>query len=280
MTPKLFFSVFLPVFYWLPIDAQKRIAYLPKALNETSGLCFYNDSVLVTINDGGNGPKLFFLNLSGTLIHTVEVANATNIDWEDITTDGAGTLFIADIGNNDNDRKNLCIYKINEVNLLAKTKVKAEKLAFSYPDQSSFPPEKKDRRFDAEALVYYKDSLYIFTKCRAKPYDGISNCYALASNKTNQIAKKENDFKLGGTHWYQTSVTGACVQNNKLYLITYSKVFCYIINAKSVTQLSKNAHANYTQKEAIAVSKSGVIYMTDEYEKKTKTGGTLLKIVN
>jgi hypothetical protein len=277
----MFYKIlFVLTFYFFDITffAQKIVSYLPKTLNETSGLCFYNDSVFVSLNDGGNEPKLYFLNFSGTLIHTLEISNATNIDWEDITTDGKGTLYIADIGNNENDRKNLCFYKITELDLLSKSKVKAEKFSFSYPDQISFPPEKKDKRFDAESLVFFKDSLYIFTKCRAKPYDGVSNSYSLAINKTSQIAKKGNDFKLGGTHWYQSSVTGACVQNNKLYLLTYSKLFVYTINGKVIKINTKKAFSSYTQKEAIAVSKSGIVFFTDEYQKKTSTGGTLMKM--
>jgi hypothetical protein len=36
-----------------------------------------------------------------------------NIDWED-TKDKNGNLYVGDFGNNDNERKDLCIYKIDK----------------------------------------------------------------------------------------------------------------------------------------------------------------------
>jgi sugar lactone lactonase YvrE len=44
----------------------------------------------------------------------------TNIDWEDITKDKDGNLYVGDFGNNDNERKDLCIYKIDKKSLTTK----------------------------------------------------------------------------------------------------------------------------------------------------------------
>ena len=273
------------MFFWsmimfaLPFKmvGQKVIAILPPSLSETSGLCFLNDTVLVTLNDSDNEPKLFFLKLDGTVFHKTTVTNATNVDWEDITTDGKGTLYVADIGNNKNNRTDLCIYKINAKDILKKKEVKADKISFSYPNQSMFPPEDKDKHFDAEALAFYKDSLYIFTKCRTKPYDGKSFSYVLHTDAGTQVAKQRTTLNLKGTSWMQNSVTSAEVLGEKLYLLTYTKLLIYDIENNKLKFNKRITFATYTQKEAVAVSKAGVIYMTDEF-KKLIGGGTLMKL--
>ena len=105
-----FFISFLSV-----ISAQKlvRIGTLPESISESSGLVFYNDTLLITHNDSGDKPMLYFINLKGKLVGQVLVENATNTDWEDLCMDDKGNLYIADIGNNNNDRRDLKIYKVN-----------------------------------------------------------------------------------------------------------------------------------------------------------------------
>ena len=116
--------------------AQKleKIAKLPDSMKEISGLCFLNDTVLVGHNDSGNEPILYFLNLQGQKIHQVEVLEAKNNDWEDITADGKGHLYIGDVGNNNNSRKKLRIYKVSTWNILNKKMVKCEEIEFNYDE--------------------------------------------------------------------------------------------------------------------------------------------------
>jgi hypothetical protein len=159
----------------------EKVAKLPDTMKEISGLCFLNDTVMVGHNDSGNEPILYFLNLKGQKIHQVEVLEAKNNDWEDITADGKGHLYIGDIGNNNNSRKKLRIYKVSTWNILKKKEVKAEEIEIDYAEQKEIPTAEKDWHFDAEAIAYYKDSIYIFTKCRAKPFDGRSFQYAVST---------------------------------------------------------------------------------------------------
>ena len=142
---------------------KKEIAKVPKDLNEISGLVFLNDSVLVAHNDGGDEPILYFLNLKGEEIHRVKIEGAKNIDWEDIAFDGKEFLYIGDVGNNSNDRKDLCIYKVNSKGILKKDSVKSEKISLSYTEQKEFPENKPDRHFDAEGMAFVNDTIYIFT---------------------------------------------------------------------------------------------------------------------
>lgn len=47
----------------------------------------------------------------GSTQRTVDVANAVNVDREDITTDGSW-LYIGDVGNNSGDRTNLRVLRV------------------------------------------------------------------------------------------------------------------------------------------------------------------------
>ena len=84
---------------------------LPEKVKETSGLLFL-DGKIITHNDSGNDANLYEIDsLSGTILRTISIANATNIDWEDLTENDTH-LFVADIGNNNGNRQDLKIYTI------------------------------------------------------------------------------------------------------------------------------------------------------------------------
>ncbi|MDP5028761.1 MAG: hypothetical protein NWQ14_11100 [Flavobacterium sp.] len=58
-------------------------------LDETSGLLFYNNSI-ITFNDSGGDANLYEINsTTGNILRTVSITNATNVDWEDITQDAS-----------------------------------------------------------------------------------------------------------------------------------------------------------------------------------------------
>jgi hypothetical protein len=253
---------------------QKVIGEVPMKIKEISGLVFINDSVLVGHNDGGNSPKLFFLSLSGKILHEVKIDNAKNEDWEDITFDGEDFLYIGDIGNNLNKRKDLCIYKVSLKEAINSEKVNAEVLLFNYPNQTSFPPNDADLHYDAEALCFYKDSLYIFTKCRAEPWDGNSYVYSLAINKSEQQANFLNKFYVGKSGWWQDAITGADIQGNYCYLTTYNRLMVYHIENGRLLFDHRIYMKPITQKEAIAVNSQGKMIVADE--RQTALGGGFL----
>ncbi|MGJ8660739.1 MAG: hypothetical protein ACSHXL_01750 [Bacteroidota bacterium] len=254
--------------------SQTVLGSIPEKLKEISGLVFINDSVLVGHNDGGNSAKIYFLNLEGQILKEVKVDNAKNVDWEDITYDGNDNLYIADIGNNTNKRKDLCIYKVSLKEALTHEKVDAKVINFSYPNQTSFPPADEDLHFDAEALCYYKDSLYIFTKCRTEPWDGNSYVYSLATDQANQKANFLNTFYVGKSGWWQDAITGADIQGNYCYLTTYNRLMVYRIEDGKLFFDHRIYMKPITQKEAIAVNKNGKMVVADE--RQTALGGGYL----
>lgn len=139
-----------------------KIANLPNAVNETSGLLMYN-GLLWTHNDSGNDPLLFGLDpANGSVQRTVRVLSASMIDWEDMAADDT-YLYIGDFGNNNGNRTNLRVYKI-PLNELSNDSAVAETISFSYEDQTDFSSKPQNNNYDAEAVIAMGDSLYIFSK--------------------------------------------------------------------------------------------------------------------
>jgi hypothetical protein len=130
-------------------------------VQESSGLALAEDNNLWTHADGGNQPVLYKINRAGELLQTVEIPYTTNLDWEDLAKDDKGHIYIGDFGNNENKRRNLRIFRVNE-----KDVSQVDTILFSYADQKEFPPKKSARNFDCEAFFYHKGQLYLFSKNR------------------------------------------------------------------------------------------------------------------
>jgi hypothetical protein len=139
------------------------VATLPASLNETSGLVNL-DGEIWTHTDNGGETELYQINLStGNIIRTVEVHESNNIDWEDSACDET-YVYIGDFGNNDGTRTNLKVYRVSRSDIVSSNDVDADKIHFSYSNQTSFEPSYHTTNFDCEALTCYQDKLYLFTK--------------------------------------------------------------------------------------------------------------------
>ena len=255
----------------------RTIASLPNSIEESSGLVFYNDSILITHNDSGDKPIIYFINLKGKLVDQVLIENASNVDWEDLCTDGNGNLYIGDIGNNNNDRRQLKIYKVSLNNLRAKKKVMAEIITFSYYDQQAFPPADSSLNYDAEGLAFHQDSLLIFTKCRANPFNGYSFCYKIPATPGTYKAHRSFQLYIGNKGFTKDAVTSASICSNYLYLLTYNRFLIYQLVQGKWAYKTQHYTKPYTQKEAITTKDNRTIYVTDEVQK-IIGGGKLYKM--
>lgn len=259
--------------------AQKiqKIARLPEIVTESSGLIFYNDTLLITHNDSGDKPILYFVNLKGKLIHQVIVNNANNVDWEDITKDDKGNIYIADIGNNSNQRKDLRIYIIKPQNLLNVNSLNAEIIEVSYNEQTDFPPKDEALNFDAEGIAYHNDSLWIITKCRSIPFEGNAYIYKFPAKSGKYNLKRKTHLFIGKDGFTKDAVTSLDIYNDQLYILTYNRILIYkLIDNK--LEFDKQFYTKpYTQKEAITLKNKNEIYLTDE-STKILGGGYLYKL--
>lgn len=134
-------------------------------VNEASGVVasFQNPGVYWTHNDSGNSGDVIALAEDGSVVARFSVANAFNVDWEDIALgpcpDACACLFIADMGDNLHFRGAKTIYRFPEpvIGLDEGSTQDAEPLQFVYPD---------NQHWDAETLIVdpHLGDMYIVTK--------------------------------------------------------------------------------------------------------------------
>ena len=248
---------------------------LSDTCSETSGLILM-DGKLITHNDSGNASDLYEIDtITGMISRTVHVSNTQNVDWEDITYDN-DFVYIGDFGNNSGTRTDLKVYRIsrNDFENIANDTVVAESIHFSYSNQTDFTSAPFVTNFDAEAMISYGDSLYIFTKNWG---DAHSNIYALPKIPgTYSIAKIDSLDTQG-------FVTGADYDSssNSIVLVgyTFTSSFLFKINAFSGTLFSSGDMNRYNlslpqgysyQTEGICFQSDNYLYITSE----TGQGGT------
>jgi hypothetical protein len=196
-------------------------------LNENSGLTFI-DGNLWTFNDGGNAAAIYRINVStGNIIQTVRITNATNVDWEDITSD-ANYIYIGDFGNNANgNRQDLKIYKIAKTSLSydpvqTVTEATAEVINFSYEGQTDFTPRgNNNTEFDCEAFFVKDNQLHLFSKDWVGT-ERLTKHYTLSTTPGTHQAKYIEQFNVNGL------ISGADISTtniNEIVLVGYSSNF-------------------------------------------------------
>lgn len=257
----------------------KQITDLPKTLKEISGVAFSNN-LIYSIEDSGNENEVTVLDTLGTITKTIVVNAVENIDWEDLTFDKKQNLYIGDFGNNDNDRKDLAIYKINQSDLQKESVDVAYKVTFDYPEQTDFPPKKKDLLYDVEGFFEYENHFYLITKNRSKGFDGTSYIYKVpnqAGHHKAQLIKKI----ITCSDYHNCAITSAAISPDglKFVLLSHSKLWLFenyskddITNGK-MTEFNLN---HYSQKEAVCFKNNEELFIADEKVK--KTGGNLFQV--
>jgi hypothetical protein len=169
-------------------------------IDEPSGLVASrtHPGVFWTHNDSGDDPRLFAINARGDFIGEFPVEGAEHQDWEDITIDDAGNLYIGDIGNNANERDDLRVYRVPEPDPFAGpgTARVDRVLPYRYADQKEFPDSAR-RNFDAEALFWMEGDLYILTKHRSDTHTKLYRLRSLDSGQ-EQVLLPIARFDLGG----------------------------------------------------------------------------------
>ena len=253
-------------FFITRLDAQtiNSQTILPISVYETSGLEIINDN-LVTINDSGNPSNLYYLNQEGELLFRRMFNELKNNDWEDLTADEE-FIYIADIGNNFDVRKNLRIIKIpinSENNSF-------EIINFHYPEQVKFMTFEKSSQYDAEGLITIDDNLIIFTKNKLKK---ITEIYTLPKIAGTYEAKKIGSLNT------QSIITGADYDSKtKLLALTGSLSFkadeYYILKIKDFDPKKPiNYHFDMykiplekTQVESIKIIDKNTFWITSEAE--------------
>lgn len=221
---------------------------LDATVNETSGLLFVNNT-LITHNDTENTNQLFEIDPStGAVTRTVTITNATNEDWEDLAYDGT-YIYIGDFGNFRGDRIDLKIYRISLADYFASTSVTADVIEFNYSNQTDFTPSPLATNFDAEGLIHYNNSLYIFSK---NWLNGNTDIYelpkAIGSHSISIVDSISVQGLVSGATYnsLEDSIVLTGYDANGSFLIQLSGFNSGLFSNGIVTKTSINAPTNYS----------------------------------
>ena len=260
-------------------DSLKIEFSLPKKLKEVSGIALSQDQKTIwAIEDAGNKNVVYGLNRQGELTTDVLVENAENNDWEDITKDAAGNIYVGDFGNNENDRQNLSILKLDLKTDSQKSTKVIQTTKFHYEGQTEFPPKKSNLLYDCEAFVEKDGSFYLFTKNRSKGFDGTFLVFQIPNREGDFAAKLVGKLKLDGG-FDDAAITSASINSkNQIVLLTHKNIHRlsdFIATDFSSAKIQKTSLNHNSQKEAIVFVDDKTLLIADEKDK--SEGGNIYK---
>ncbi len=253
---------------------------LPKKLKEVSGITLSKDkNTIWTIEDQGNKNMIYGLDQKGNLINDVLVENTENNDWEDMTTDPEGNIYIGDFGNNENERQDLSILKVDLKNASQPTAKVVQTTKFHYEGQKEFPPKKSNWLYDCEAFVEIGGNFYLFTKNRSKGFDGTFLVFQIPNREGDFEAKLVGKLKLRGGYT-DAAITSAAINSTKdrIVLLTHKNIHVltgFSVNDFSKAKIQKISLNHNSQKEAVAFLNDKTLLIADEKDK--NTGGNMYK---
>lgn len=226
-----------------------RVEHPP--VDEMSGIVKspWQDNVWWVHNDSGDEPRIFAIDSTGS-VHAapwhaddyavgaaadssdeplwpgVQLGAAAHIDYEDIAVEDS-TLYLGDIGNNGNARRDLGIYVLAEPFRYDRRSRPIKHIPIAYPDQENFPAEQW--HFDAEGLFVDDETLYLLTKHRAnrqidEPAAG-TKLYRLNTEDPSEV----NTLTLVDRHETIPTPTAAALapSGNRLAVLGYSSVWIF-----------------------------------------------------
>lgn len=257
----------------------RLIHSLPSALTESSGVTAQNANSVWSHNDATNNNELYQFDTLGNLLRTLVITNAVNTDWEEVCRDDNGDFYIGDFGNNLNDRTDLKILMVPNPSIIIGDSVAAQVINFSYPDQFAFPPHDSLKNFDMEAMFWFNDSLYLFSKNRTVPYNGYTKMYKLPALPGNYVAQLTDSFFTGNGNLINNSITSATISTSGDKMLLISNTKGWLFNGFTGNDFFSGNVFAFTfggitsQKEGSTFINSNEVYFTDE--KVFSTGGNL-----
>ena len=252
------------------------VTRLPNVLREVSAVqTIQNSDLIWMINDGGNPHRLYGVSRKGKIEKEL-IINAKNEDWEDLTSDDEGNLYIGDFGNNNSKRKDLVILKIKHADLQKDEDIDVQRIRFYFPEQKKFPPKKKQRYFDTESFIFLNGYLYLFTRSRVSDNYGKTSLYKIPAKKGNHAAEYISSFTF--CNLLNCSITSAAISNDdkRIVLLSSDTVLLFTdfkgddFFSGKVTQIPLD---HLSQKEGVCFKNENTLYITDE--KAFGTGGKL-----
>jgi len=164
-------------------------------------------------NDSGNAPALFAVRRDGTLVREYRVA-IPNIDWEDIATDGAGHLYLGEIGNNGGLLPVRAIYRLDEPDPAQAVSEPLKGTTASY-----YQFVNRAARFDAEGLFIERGRATVI----AKYLDGReAELFAVPLDPPARLLNPAVPANVGHLPGFREPATGADLSRDGRLLVVCS----------------------------------------------------------
>jgi hypothetical protein len=122
-----------------------------------------HEGLYYTLCDANNPAELYAIDEKGKLHATLRLANVPNIDWEALTSDDEGNIYVGDIGNNLHRHRERSIYRIVEpAQFTGKSPTDPQVVTVTGTWRYTYPR----KAFDAESLILADEQFWIISKAR------------------------------------------------------------------------------------------------------------------
>ncbi len=230
------------------------VSVIPNNLKEASAIEIVEGSELMwMIEDAGNKNNLYGLDQNGSIVKDFDIDNVQNIDWEDLTSDDNGNIYIGEFGNNSKKRKRFAIFKISNILNHKDKNINAKVISFELP--------KKIKSKDFESFFIYKDHFYLFSKAEKQ-----CELFRVPNVEGHHIATFISKLKLKGKN---TKVTSADISKDgaTVVLLNHDKMLVlkdYESDNFFSGQLTIHPFKHDSQKEGITIVGENHVLINDE----------------
>lgn len=237
------------------------ISKTPSKLTEISGVTKTpKNNLLWVIEDSGNKSEVYGIDLKGNIQQVIKLKNTKNIDFEAITSDADGNLYVGDFGDNDEKRKQYSLYKVNR-NELNKKEVMPKIINFTLPNKASA---------NMEAFVLNNNYFYIFTKTYKS-----ASIFRVPNAEGTHLATLVGTLDLKSK---DNRITDAAISPDAKTIVLLNPKNLWELtnfNADDFNNFSIKKHPFYhnSQKEGLCFKDSNAVYVADEQKK--NSGGYL-----